>query len=144
MRVDFPVGWPGDKMNLFTHEGREAQRLNTDGKAVYPGQAELLFDYVSRLFNWRKTAEVIHTGRTLHFITRDNTYAFFRYNDSKAVFVFINNSEEEKTIPWSYYSEISEGLKEGIDVLTGTTVTIDDSTKVAPETALVVEFQRGA
>lgn len=144
LRVDFPGGWPGDKMNLFTHEGREAQRLNTDGKAVYPGQAELLFDYVSRLFNWRKTAEVIHTGRTLHFITRDNTYAFFRYNDSKAVFVFINNSEEEKTIPWSYYSEISEGLKEGIDVLTGTTVTIDDSTKVAPETALVVEFQRGA
>ena len=56
--------------------------------------------------------------------------------------VFINNSEEDKTIPWSYYSEISEGLKEGIDVLTGTTVTIDDSTKVAPETALVVEFQR--
>lgn len=144
LRVDFPGGWPGDKMNLFTHEGREAQRLNTDGKAVYPGQAELLFDYVSRLFNWRKTAEVIHTGRTLHFITRDNTYAFFRYNDSKAVFVFINNSEEEKTIPWSYYSEISEGLKEGIDVLTGATVTIDDSTKVAPETALVVEFQRGA
>ena len=141
LRVDFPGGWPGDKMNLFTHEGREAQRLNTDGKAVYPGQAELLFDYVSRLFNWRKTAEVIHTGRTLHFITRDNTYAFFRYNDNKAVFVFINNSEEEKTIPWSYYSEISEGLKEGIDVLTGTTVTIDDSTKVAPETALVVEFQ---
>ena len=142
LRVDFPGGWPGDKMNLFTHEGREAQRLNTDGKAVYTGQAELLFDYVSRLFNWRKTAEVIHTGRTLHFITRDNTYAFFRYNDSKAVFVFINNSEEEKTIPWSYYSEISEGLKEGIDVLTGATVTIDGSTKVAPETALVVEFQR--
>lgn len=142
LRVDFPGGWPGDKMNLFTHEGREAQRLNTDGKAVYPGQAEQLFDYVSRLFNWRKTAEVIHTGRTLHFITRDNTYAFFRYNDNKAVFVFINNSEEEKTIPWSYYSEISEGLKEGVDVLTGTTVTIDDSTKVAPETALVVEFQR--
>ena len=99
---------------------------------------------MSRLFNWRKTAEVIHTGRTLHFISRDNTYAFFRYNDNKAVFVFINNSEEEKTIPWSYYSEISEGLKEGIDVLTGATVTIDDSTKVAPETALVVEFQRGA
>ena len=144
LRVDFPGGWPGDKMNLFTHEGREAQRLNTDGKAVYPGQAELLFDYVSRLFNWRKTAEVIHTGRTLHFITRDNTYAFFRYNDSKAVFVFINNSEEDKTIPWSYYSEISEGLKEGTDVLTGTTVTISDSTKVAPESAIVVEFQRGA
>lgn len=142
LRVDFPGGWPGDKMNLFTHEGREAQRLNTDGKAVYPGQAELLFDYVSRLFNWRKTAEVIHTGRTLHFITRDNTYAFFRYNDNKAVFVFINNSEEEKNIPWSYYSEISEGLKEGIDVLTGATVTIDDNTKIASETALVVEFQR--
>ena len=33
-------------------------------------------------------------------------------------------------------------LKEGTDVLTAAHVTIDDSTKVAPETALVVEFQR--
>ena len=142
LRVDFPGGWPGDKVNLFTHEGREAQRVNTDGKAVYPGQAEQLFDYASRLFNWRKTAEVIHTGRTLHFIIRDNTYAFFRYNDSKAVFVFINNSNEDKTVPWSYYSEISDGLTGGVDVLTGTPVTIDDSTVVPPETALVVEFDR--
>ena len=142
LRVDFPGGWPGDKVNLFTQEGREAQRLNTDGKPVYPGQAAELFDYVSRLFNWRKTSEVIHTGRTLHFLTRDNTYAFFRYNADKAVFVFINNSDTAKTVPWSYYSEISEGLHNGIDVLTGNPVTISDTTSVAPETALVVEFDR--
>ena len=97
---------------------------------------------MSRLFNWRRTAEVIHTGRTLHFITRDNTYAFFRYNDSSAVFVFVNNSDTAKTVPWSYYSEISEGLRDGVDILTGAHVTIDDTTSVAPESALVVEFIR--
>ena len=143
LRVDFPGGWEGDKVNLFTKEGREAQRYGTDGRPTYPGQAQQLFEYVSRLFNWRKTAEVIHTGRTLHFITRDNAYAFFRYNDSKAVFVFINNSSEAKKVPWSRYSEITESLSDsGTDVLTGEDVTLNDETSVAAETALVVEFDR--
>ncbi len=142
LRVDFPGGWDGDSVNLFTREGREAQRVNTDGEAVYPGQAAGLFDYVSRLFNWRKTAEVIHSGRTLHFLSRDNTYAFFRYNDSAAVFVFINNSDEEKKVPWSNYAEITAGLRDGHDVLTDTPLTVDDDTTVASETALIVEFKR--
>ena len=106
------------------------------------GQAADLFNYVSRLFQWRKTADVIHNGKTMHFMTRDNTYAYFRYNDEAAVFVYINNTLEDKNIPWSYYSEITEGLCEGADVLTGEPVEISDATVVAPKTALVVEFKR--
>ena len=28
----------------------------------------------------------------MHFLSRDNTYAYFRYDDTDAVFVCINNS----------------------------------------------------
>jgi hypothetical protein len=91
--------------------------------------------------NWRKSKEVIHTGKTLHFIDRDNTYAFFRYNDSEVVFVYVNNSNEERTVPWTRYAEISEGLTKGRDVITGEKVKMDDL-KVAPMTSIVVEFSR--
>ena len=142
LRVDFPGGWEGDKCNLFTEEGRKAQRLGTDGLPVYPGQADELFNYASKLLNWRKGAAEIHHGRTLHFLTRDNTYAYFRYDSSKAAFVFINNSDEAKTIPWSHYAEITKGLHNGRNVVTGETVIPDDSTIVAAQTALVLEFDR--
>ena len=142
LRVDFPGGWEGDEIDLFTAEGREAQTHNTDGLKVEKGQAADLFNYVSRLFQWRKTADVIHNGKTMHFMTRDNTYAYFRYNDEAAVFVYINNNLEPVNVPWSYYSEITEGLQGGVDVLTGESVEISDATVVAPKTALVVEFKR--
>jgi glycosidase len=142
LRVDFPGGWEGDQIDLFTAEGRKSQTHNTDGLKVEKGQAADLFDYVSRLFQWRKTADVIHNGKTVHFMTRDNTYAYFRYDEDDVVFVYINNNLEEVNVPWSYYSEINEGLKEGVDVITGQPFEVSDATVAAPKTALVIEFKR--
>ncbi|MCR5133251.1 MAG: glycoside hydrolase family 13 protein [Bacteroidales bacterium] len=128
LRMDFPGGWQGDEKNLFTEEGRQG----TDAE---------LYEYARKLFRWRKDNDVIHDGRTMHFLTRDNTYAFFRYNDSGKVFVYINNSLDEKTIPWSHYAEIASGLGEGTNVLTGEKVTVTDSTVVGPCSALVVDYR---
>ena len=142
LRVDFPGGWPGDKMNLFTDEGRREADRNTDGLKVPKGQAADLYDYVSRLFQWRKTKDVIHNGKTMHFITRDNTYGYFRYDDDDVVFVYVNNSNEPKNIPWSYYSEITEGLTGGINVVTGAPCEVSDATVAEPQSILIVEYKR--
>ena len=142
LRVDFPGGWPGDKMNLFTDEGRRAADKNTDGLTVPKGQAADLYDYVSHLFQWRKTKDVIHNGKTMHFITRDNTYGYFRYDDDDVVFVYVNNSNEPKNIPWSYYSEISEGLTGGVNVVTGEPCEVSDATVAEPQSILIVEYKR--
>ncbi len=128
LRVDFPGGWEGDAKNLFD-------------RAQHTGDEKDVFDYTHKLMNWRKSKDVIHNGRTLHFIDRDNTYAFFRYNDSEVVFVYINNSDDTREVPWERYAEISEGLTEGRDVITGESVTMQGC-KVAPATALIVEFKR--
>ena len=128
LRMDFPGGWQGDATNLFTEEGRQG----TDAE---------LYDYASKLFRWRKDNDVIHNGRTMHFLTRDNTYAFFRYNDGGKVFVFINNSLDEKPVPWSHYAEIASGLGEGTNVVTGEKMTVTDSTVVGPCSALVVDYR---
>ena len=142
LRVDFPGGWAGDEMNLFTAEGRAEAAKNTDGLAVPKGQAADLYNYVSRLFQWRKTKDVIHNGKTMHFMTRDNTYGFFRYDDDDVVFVYVNNSTEPKNVPWSYYKEINEGLEGGVDVMTGEACEVSDATVVGPQSVLVVEYNR--
>ena len=142
LRVDFPGGWPGDEMDLFSAEGRAKATKNTDGLTVPKGQAAELFNYVSHLFQWRKTKEVIHNGKTMHFITRDNTYGYFRYNDTDVVFVYVNNSLEAKNVPWTYYSEISEGLKGGVNVVTGEPCDVSDATVVPSQSILIVEYKR--
>ena len=142
LRVDFPGGWAGDEMNLFSAEGRAKASKNTDGLQVPQGQAEDLYNHFRTLFQWRKTKDVIHNGKTMHFLSRDNTYAYFRYNDDEAVFVFVNNTLEDKHVPWTYYSEISAGLAGGVDVITGQPFEVSDETVVAPKTAIVVEFRR--
>ncbi len=129
LRVDMPGGWPGDEVNCFEAEGRK-------------GLHQEMFDLTQRLFQWRKNKPVIHHGKTLHFADRGNTYAYFRYDDTDAVFVFINNSRGKKQIPWSHYAEITEGLTEGRNVLTGEPCEVNDQTTVEARGVLVVEFKR--
>jgi neopullulanase len=140
-RVDFPGGWQGDAFDLFTPEGRAASNVWNNGESLPAGTYADLYDYVSTLFQWRKTAEVIHNGRTMHFLTRDNTYAYFRYNDAgQKVFVYLNNSHDTKTVPWSSYAEIASDVTSGRNVITGETVDFSAPVTVGPLQALVVDL----
>jgi glycosidase len=128
LRIDFPGGWKGDKRNLFD-------------ASQHVGAEKDVYDYTRHIMNWRKEKEVIHSGKTLHFIDRNNTYAYFRYNDSDVVFVFINNTDAVQLVPWSRYAEIAADLTVGRNVMTGESVTMS-GVKVEPMSALVVEFKR--
>jgi glycosidase len=128
LRIDFPGGWKGDKRNLFD-------------ASQHVGAEKDVYGYTRHIMNWRKEKEVIHSGKTLHFIDRNNTYAYFRYNDSDVVFVFINNTDAVQLVPWSRYAEIAADLTVGRDVMTGESVTMS-GVKVEPMSALVVEFKR--
>ena len=136
LRMDFPGGWPGDPVNLFTEEGR--QKAAADSTWAHAAD---LHDYVRTLFRWRKGSSAVQNGKTLHFIPEKNTYGYFRYDGRETVFVFINNSDEEVTVPWTRFREISEGLGEGVNVLTGERLTVSDATRVAPKSALVVDYR---
>jgi glycosidase len=102
-----------------------------------------MFNYQSRLFQWRKGEEVIHTGKTMHFMSRDNTYAFFRYNDTEAVFVFANASTDDRTIPTAHYAEIlSKYNPVGQDIITGETINLSqEDIVVGPVSSIVVKLQ---
>lgn len=129
LRIDFPGGWEGDSINIFEAQGRTEQ------------QSEL-FDFTRKLLQWRKGAEVIHNGKTKQFHSRDNAYCYFRYDDKKVVMVYINNSNESKEIDWSKYSEITDGLTTGIDIITGEEITKGNKIEVPHKSAVIIEFDR--
>lgn len=132
-RIDFPGGWEGDETDLFTPEGRDAAQGDYSS-------ASLLYEYTSRLFNWRREKEVIHNGKTMHFMKRDNTYAFFRYNDKEKVFVFVNNTSYDVLVPWSDYKEIVSGAADAVDVVSELPIKLSDETLVPAFSVLIAEI----
>ena len=143
-RIDFPGGWAGDGVDLFDSEGRAA------AGGPYAESSDL-HDYARALFQWRKGCKAVQQGKTLHFLSRanegsrnitDNTYAYFRYTEDEAVFVYINNSLGERTLDWGHYSEFVSGPAEGKNVVTGEPVTLQDGLTIPAKSALVVEFKR--
>ena len=102
-----------------------------------------MFDFQSRLFQWRKDEPVLHFGKTMHFLARNNTYAFFRYNDNEAVFVFANAAEEPRMIPAHTYQEIlSRYNPVGFSPLTGEVVDLSQEIKVDGLSTVVVKLTK--
>ena len=143
-RIDFPGGWADDPVNLFTAVGRAR------APELY-GEAAEVHDYARALFRWRKGCKAVQEGRTLHFLSRrnvgpvnitDNSYSFFRYTDDEAVFVYINNNPEPRTLEWNHYREFVTGPVQGTDILSGDPVTLKDGLSIPPKSALIVQFNR--
>ncbi|MBQ7209519.1 MAG: cyclomaltodextrinase C-terminal domain-containing protein [Paludibacteraceae bacterium] len=100
-----------------------------------------MFDYQSRLFQFRKQEPIIHNGKTLHFASRDNTYAYFRYTDDGAVFVFLNAAEQPRIVPIGNYEEIlAKYNQQGVDILSGDITDLSKPFEVAPLSAIVVKI----
>jgi len=102
-----------------------------------------MYDFQSKLFNWRKHEPVLHTGRTMHFLARNNTYAFFRYNEEEAVFVFANAADEPRVVPVETYHEIlSKYNPVGVDPMTGEEVDLSQEIKVEGLNTLIVKIKK--
>ena len=110
------------------------------GDQVTPEMQEM-FDFQSKLFQWRKK---LHWGKTMHFMARNNTYAFFRYNDDEAVFVFANAADEPRTIPTAKYAEIlSKYNAKGINPLNGEEVDLSRADIEMPAiSTLIVKLKK--
>jgi hypothetical protein len=142
-----PQVFAGDEYGLKSSDrslGHSTLRMPLPLGEAVSAEMQDMFDYQSKLFQWRKGEPVIHTGRTMHFMSRDNTYGFFRYNDSEAVFVFANASADTRTIPTANYAEIlSQYNPVGVDVITGKTYDLSQTDIVVePLSTIIVKLQK--
>ncbi len=129
-RLDMPGGWPGDTHNVFVTEGRS--KVENE-----------VFEYTKKLFNWRKTAQVAHMGKMLHFAPEDNNfYVYFRYTGNELLMVAVNNTKEKKTVNWARYAEITGGYTAGTEIVSGAAVKIGEVLVVAPQQAQIIHFKK--
>jgi glycosidase len=128
IRRDFPGGWKGDANNAFTKEGRTAEQ-------------QKFFEFSSKLFTWRKSKDVIHSGKMTHFVPDNNVYVYFRYNEKETVMVIINNNSEKQSLKTNRFKESIQNLKSGKEVLSGKTFDLNNDIEIEGKSALILELK---
>lgn len=79
----------------------------------------------------------------MHFLSRDNTYAYVRYTDKEAVLVYLNASSEPRQMPVAQYHEVLMNYsKQGTDIVSGKSIDLNQRITVEPLTAMILPLNK--
>ncbi|MDY4520422.1 MAG: glycoside hydrolase family 13 protein [Bacteroidales bacterium] len=128
IRRDFPGGWEGDKVNLFTSRtGAEAD----------------MYDYTARLFQFRQKSQALRRGQMTHYLPQGNVYVFFRTDmlSGEKVMVVLNLAQEERTLDVKRFVDITKSGIHGTDIVSGATIDANDKLTVGAREAMVISMK---
>lgn len=128
IRLDMPGGFPGDKVDAFTREGR----TDLQNEA---------WDYLSRLLQWRRgeANDVIAKGTLKHFMPQNGIYAYERRLGDKQVVVLLNGQSEPNTVTMERTLEILPYGTTMRDLVSGNDVTITEEMTFAPRQVMILQ-----
>ncbi len=129
IRRDFPGGWKGDAQNAF------------NPKTQTPEQQDF-YNFTQKILNWRKGKQVIHTGKTKHYMPKEKVYVYFRYDEKEKVMVVLNNNEKDQTLDLSRFAESLSDVSAGKDVISGKDFSVSPQNKltVSGKSSLILEL----
>ena len=127
VRQDFPGGFPGDKVNKFTREGRTKAE-------------NAMFDWTSRLLHWRQNNDVIINGSQTQFIPQHGVYVLARQHNGKTVLTILNGKKADNQVDVARYAEVIGSHTTATDVLTGATVDLTKNIPLVQRQAMVLSF----
>ena len=127
VRQDFPGGFPGDKVNKFTREGRTKAE-------------NAMFDWTSRLLHWRQNNDVINKGTQTQFIPHHGVYVLARQYNGKTVLTILNGKKADNQVDVARYAEVIGSHTTATDVLTGATVDLTKNIPLTQRQAMVLSF----
>jgi glycosidase len=129
VRLDFKGGWPEDRENKFTKEGRTQKEDN-------------IFQYLKRFANFRKNSSAITTGKLMQYVPVNGVYVYFRYDEKQTVMCVMNTSDKPATIDLSKYAERMQGFTKAYDVATGVTFNLESKLTFGEKYLLVMELKK--
>ncbi|RAR74084.1 glycoside hydrolase family 13 protein [Flavobacterium aciduliphilum] len=129
IRRDFPGGWNGDANNAFTASGRSAEQ-------------QKYHDFTAKLFNWRKSKSVIHSGKTTHYVPQNNVYVYFRHNQNESVMVVINNNSEKQILKTNRFHENIKDYKTGKDIISEKLFDLQNDLEIEGKSVFILELNK--
>ena len=131
VRKDFPGGFPGDKHNAFTRQGRTRAQQS-------------MFNWLSRLLHWRRGNETIIRGYQTQFIPYNGIYVVTRRWHRNTVMTILNGTTQDAVLDVSRYHELfddGQDVSRVQDIPTGRYYDLTKNLTLKPRQTLVLEFQ---
>ena len=127
VRKDFPGGFPGDRNNAFTREGRtEAQQQ--------------MWQWTSRLLHWRKGNELITKGTMTQFIPFNGIYVIARQYNGRTALTILNGTTRPATMQVARYAEVIGAATRVKDILTDRYYDLSTDLQLRPRQSLILEY----
>lgn len=127
VRKDFPGGFPGDKRNCFTKDGRTKDE-------------NAMFTWLSKLLHWRQGNNVIIKGKQTQFIPWKGVYVIARQYNGKTSLTILNGKNAPATMEIARYQEVLNGAKTARNIITGKNVNIGKDIKLRARQTLILEL----
>lgn len=128
IRSDFPGGWAGDKVNAMTGTGLSDQQKEAQ-------------EFMRRLGQWRRQAEVIHRGKLMHFLPEKGVYVYFRYTEKQRVMVILNKNDQQTPLALDRFAGMIGSARNGKNVPDGKTYKLETTLELPAKSALILELQ---
>jgi len=97
LRAPFPGGFPGDKRNAFTAEGRT--EFEND-----------VFNFLKKMFLLRKSHPALASGKLTHFPPKDEIYVYLKKSESEKIIVVINNNSFAENVDLSKFMNVENAV----------------------------------
>jgi glycosidase len=129
IRKDFPGGWPGDKTNEFSKEGRNSLQNEA-------------WNYLQKLLKWRKSNIAVTRGKMIHYAPKDGIYVYGRVKGDHTVLVILSSSLKDETLKMDRFRDLINGYTKGRDVITSGEFDIKDSVTIAAKGEYILELSK--
>jgi glycosidase len=128
IRRDFPGGWKNDSQNAFNPDTQTKEQKE-------------FYDFTQKILNWRKNNEVIHTGKTTHYLPENGVYVYFRFNEKGSVMVILNNNEKQQTLHLKRFEENLKSYTKGKDIISGNEISLSETLTIPAKSPLILELK---
>ena len=128
IRRDFPGGWKNDSQNAFNPDTQTKEQKE-------------FYDFTQKILNWRKNNEVIHAGKTTHYLPENGVYVYFRFNEKGSVMVVLNNNEKEQTLQLKRFEENLKSYTKGKDIISGNEIPLSETLTIPAKSPLILELK---
>ncbi len=128
IRSDFPGGWAGDTVNVFTQDGLSQTQLEA-------------LAFIKTMLKWRQKKSVVHDGDLTHFVPENGIYVYFRHDNHEKIMVILNKNEERSILDLGRFSEFLSNVTAATDILTGAKFNLNGTLPIPAKSPLILELE---
>lgn len=127
VRKDFPGGFPGDKRNAFTAEGR----TNAENA---------MYNWLRKVLHWRQGNKVITEGRQTHFTPVNGVYVMSHELNGKHVLLVLNGTSKPAVLNTKRYSEVIPEGTMAREITSNRKYSLSRDINLTPRQTLILEY----